>query len=56
LWAAWPVTRSISGSSATSRWLKRIFERLSVADTEDDVAAAWIAVVLLRCMYAATDR
>ena len=36
--------------------LQRIFERLRVADTDDEVAAAWIAVDLLRRMYAAADR
>jgi transposase len=33
-----------------------IFERLRQADTDDEVAAAWVAVDLLRRMYAAPDR
>jgi transposase len=36
--------------------VERIFERLRQADTDDEVAAAWVAVDLLRKMYAATDR
>jgi transposase len=38
------------------RVLARIFEQLRVADTDDEVAAAWVAVDLLRRMYAAPDR
>jgi transposase len=33
-----------------------IFEQLRQADTDDEVAAAWVAVDLLRRMYAALDR
>jgi transposase len=33
-----------------------IFERLRQADSDDEVAAAWVAVDLLRRMYAAPDR
>jgi transposase len=36
--------------------VERIFERLRQADTDDDVAAAWVAVDLLRRMYAAPER
>jgi transposase len=36
--------------------VERIFERLRQADTDDEVAAAWVAVDLLRRMYAAPDR
>lgn len=36
--------------------VERIFERLRAADTDDEVAAAWVAVDLLRKMYAAPDR
>jgi transposase len=34
----------------------KIFDRLRDADTDDEVAAAWVAVDLLRKMYAAPDR
>jgi transposase len=34
----------------------RIFDRLRDADTDDEVAAAWVAVDLLRRMYQAPDR
>ncbi|TVR34579.1 MAG: hypothetical protein EA388_08810 [Nitriliruptor sp.] len=34
----------------------KIFDRLRGADTDDEVAAAWIAVDLLRRMYQAPDR
>ena len=34
----------------------RIFDRLRAADTDDEVAAAWVAVDLLRRMYQASDR
>jgi transposase len=34
----------------------RIFDRLRDADTDDEVAAAWVAVDLLRRVYQATDR
>jgi transposase len=34
----------------------RIFDRLRAADTDDEVAAAWVAVDLLRRMYQAPDR
>jgi transposase len=36
--------------------LAKIFERLREADTDDEVGSAWIAVDLLRRMYAAPDR
>jgi transposase len=36
--------------------LAKIFDRLRAADTDDEVAAAWIAVDLLRRMYQAPDR
>jgi transposase len=36
--------------------LDKVFNRLRVADTDDDVGSAWIAVDLLRKMYAAPDR
>ena len=36
--------------------LVKIFDRLRAADTDDEVAAAWIAVDLLRRMYQAPDR
>ena len=36
--------------------LDKIFDRLRQADTDDDVGSAWIAVDLLRKMYAAPDR
>ena len=35
--------------------LVRIFERLAAEDTEDEVAAAWVAVDLLRRVYQAPD-
>jgi transposase len=38
------------------RTVERIFERLRAADTDDEVAAAWVAVDLLRRTYAAPDR
>jgi transposase len=34
----------------------KIFDRIHDADTDDEVAAAWVAVDLLRKMYAAPDR
>jgi transposase len=34
----------------------QIFDRLRAADTDDEVAAAWVAVDLLRRMYQAPDR
>jgi transposase len=36
--------------------LAKIFDRLRTADTDDEVGSAWIAVDLLRRMYAAPDR
>ena len=36
--------------------INKIFERLRAADTEDEVAAAWVAVDLLRRVYQAPDR
>jgi transposase len=36
--------------------LDKIFQRLREADTDDEVGSAWIAVDLLRHMYAAPDR
>ncbi len=36
--------------------LAKIFDRLRAADSDDEVAAAWIAVDLLRRMYQAHDR
>jgi len=36
--------------------VQRIFDRLREADTDDEVAAAWVAVDLLRRMYQAPDR
>ncbi|GGI09838.1 hypothetical protein [Egicoccus halophilus] len=36
--------------------LAKIFDRLRAEDTDDEVAAAWIAVDLLRRMYQAPDR
>jgi transposase len=36
--------------------LAKIFDRLREADTDDEVGSAWIAVDLLRRMYAAPDR
>ena len=35
---------------------QKVFDRLRTADAEDEVAAAWHAVDLLRRMYAAPDR
>jgi transposase len=34
----------------------KVYARLRAADTDDEVAAAWVAVDLLRRMYAAPDR
>jgi transposase len=36
--------------------ISKVFERLAVEDTEDEVAAAWVAVDLLRRVYQAPDR
>ena len=36
--------------------IDKIFQRLRDEDTEDEVAAAWVAVDLLRRMYQAPDR
>jgi transposase len=36
--------------------IAKVFDRLRKADTDDDVGSAWIAVDLLRKMYAAPDR
>jgi transposase len=36
--------------------LDKVFTRLRDADTDDDIGSAWIAVDLLRKMYAAPDR
>ena len=36
--------------------LSKIFERLAAEDTEDEVAAAWVAVDLLRRVHQAPDR
>ncbi len=36
--------------------IDKIFERLRDADTDDEVAAAWVALDLLRRMYQAPDR
>jgi transposase len=36
--------------------LNRIFKRLATEDTEDEVAAAWVAVDLLRRVYQTPDR
>jgi hypothetical protein len=36
--------------------LTKIFDRLHTADTDDEVAAAWVAVDLLRRMYQAPNR
>lgn len=36
--------------------LAKVFDRLRAADTDDEVASAWIAVDLLRKMYQAPDR
>ena len=35
---------------------QKVVDRLTTADTDDEVAAAWHAVDLLRAMYAAPDR
>lgn len=36
--------------------INKVFERLAAEDTEDEVAAAWVAVDLLRRVYQAPDR
>ena len=35
---------------------RKVVDRLTAADSDDEVAAAWHAVDLLRAMYAAPDR
>ena len=56
-----PAVQAASGAPRRPRTprhdvVAKIFDRLRAADTDDEVAAAWVAVDLLRRMYQASDR